>query len=155
MSQKNIITTVVIAVICLAGGFYGGTMYQKKKSVRPTDFQSMSQDQRQSMLQGFRNGAGGTGTRRGGQGIAGGGFTGGQISSKDDKSITVKTADGGSKIIFYSASTMVGKTASGTPEDLQIGGQVVVTGSTNSDGSITAQNIQIRPAGQMPPMGPQ
>ncbi len=144
MSKKNIVTTVVIALVCLAGGFFGGMQYQKKKGISAADIQAMSQEQRQALLQGFRNG--------GGQG-GGGGFTAGQIISKDDKSITVKAMDGSSKIVFYSGSTTVGKATQGTSSDLINGEQVVVTGTANSDGSVTAQNIQIRPEMQTQPSG--
>lgn len=37
------------------------------------------------------------------------------------------------------------KSASGSAADVAVGSSIVVTGSKNSDGSVTAQSIQIRP----------
>jgi len=78
---------------------------------------------------------------------ANGGITAGEVISKDSSSITLKLRSGGSINVFYATSTQVQKTASGLVSDIDVGTQVTVSGSSNSDGSITAQNIQIRPEG--------
>jgi cytochrome c-type biogenesis protein CcmE len=80
-----------------------------------------------------------------GKGAQNAGVVMGEIISKDEKSLTVKLPDGGSKIVFFSSSTEVGKTATTTPEFLSAGQSIVASGSANSDGSINAQNIQVRP----------
>lgn len=124
-------TTIVVGV----GAFYGGMRYAQNQVLA---------DRQQRMQQfggvgnGFRNGAQGNRTA--------GGFVSGEILSKDDKSITIKMRDGGSKIIFYSSTTEIGKFVAGAASDLAIGKTVSVNGTANSDGSVTAQSVQVRPA---------
>ncbi len=134
--QKNLITPLIIVVVLIgAGSFYGGMQYQKSQQPVP------SQGQR-----GAGNGCG----QRG----AGGGFMSGEVLSKDAQSITVKLRDGSSKIVFFASSTAVGKMDTGSIVDVVQGTQVTIVGTTNSDGSVTASNIQIRPEGMMqPPRG--
>ncbi len=137
----NKLITIVIAVAVVVGGgaFYGGMKYAQSQAPQRNaqGFQNLSPEERQQRIRQF----GGSG---GGNRGAGGGFTSGEILSKDDKSITVKMRDGGSKIIFYSDTTEVGKFVNGAPSDLEVGKTVTINGSTNPDGSITAQSIQIR-----------
>lgn len=150
----NKLITVVIAVAVVVGGgaFFGGMKYAESKSPRgglaQADFQNLqnlSPEERQQRMQelganaggGFRGGAGGG--QRGG-----GGLTVGEIISKDEKSVTVKLQDGGSKIIFLSDSTEITKSAAGTLGDLEVGKNISVNGTANSDGSVTAQSIQLR-----------
>ena len=131
MDKKNlsiIIAVVVILVVC-AGSFYGGMLYNKSKSKNPS-------------FEGLNPGVSIRGNKQSGS------MTSGEIISKDDKSITVKLMVGGSKIILFSSSTEVGKFVNGTADDLEIGKTVMVQGQTNNDGSVTAQSIQLRPAGE-------
>lgn len=150
----NKILPIVIATAVVVGGgaFWGGMKYAESKSPRgrlsQADFQNLqnlSPEERQERLHEFgaNVGAGFRGGRTGGQ--IGGGFISGEVISKDDKSVTVKLRDGGSKIIFLSDSTEITKSASGSISDLEVGKNISVNGTANSDGSATAQSIQIRP----------
>jgi hypothetical protein len=69
----------------------------------------------------------------------------GQVVSVDSTGITVKMQDGSTKIVVLSGSTMINKTAAATKNDLTTGTSVAVFGTTNSDGSVTAQNVSINP----------
>lgn len=139
--RKLLLVAVAVAVLVGSGAFYGGMKYAQAR--RGGNFANLTPEQRQQFTAnagaGFRGGAG---QGRGGTGM---GFISGEIISKDDKSITIKMRDGGSKIVFYSDSTGVEKFVDGTASDLEIGKSVSANGITNQDGSITAQSIQLRP----------
>ncbi|MBI4991677.1 MAG: hypothetical protein HZB99_00465 [Candidatus Harrisonbacteria bacterium] len=147
--NKLILIIIAVAVVVGGGAFYGGMKYVESKSLRGqfsrVDFQNLSSEERQQRFQEI----GGSGGSRGGRLGQSGGFASGEIISKDDKSITVKLRDGGSKIVFYSDVTEVGKFINGVLSDLKIGENVSINGTVNSDGSITAQSVQIRP---LPPI---
>jgi hypothetical protein len=132
--KNNLIIAVVIALIVgLGGGFLGGMMYQKNQT---------------SPL--GQNGI----TRQGGN------FAGrlgqnsnfrpvrGQVLNMTSDSLTVKMNDGSTKIIVLSASTAFMQSTKATLNDIKNGDTVNVIGSQNTDGSVTAQDIQINP-----PMG--
>jgi hypothetical protein len=51
--------------------------------------------------------------------------------------------DDSSKIILLTDTSEINKTEEGSIEDLSEGTKITVFGQENSDGSITAQNIQI------------
>ncbi len=127
--MKNLkVLTIILVVIVGAGGFFVGMQYQK--------------------MQRGNSGPSGQGAGR----IArtqgqNGNFrpVRGEIISSDDKSITVKTQGGSSKIVLFSGSVSITEATSAGKESLKIGKQVMVFGSDNSDGSVTAQNIQLNP----------
>ena len=118
MKQNNKTNLTVIAlalvVVAGAGGFYAGMKYQQNK--RGTFFTQTGngQDRTGGIMRG------GNGTRNGPASPSLGGFrpVTGEIIKSDDTSITVKLADGSSKIVLVTEKT---------------------------DGSVTAQNVQINP----------
>ena len=131
--NKNtiLIIAIVLIVVALGGGFFAGMQYQKT--------------QRGTFAAAFGNG-----NSTGARGFGGGNFQGsrpitGQIVSVSDNTMTVKLSDGSTKIVILSTSTSINKADKGSISDLKVGDTVATFGSANSDGSITAQNVQLNP----------
>lgn len=74
-----------------------------------------------------------------------GGAVTGQVVSKDDKSVTVKLADGSTKIVLLQDATTYRRQSEAKAEDMEAGSQIAVIGTANSDGSTTAKQIEINP----------
>ena len=120
---------VVVVVIVGAGAFFGGMKYQ----------------QNQTAATAATRGAGRFGANGGTAGINR--PVAGNILSADANSITVQLTDGSSKIVLISPSTTLEKSATASAADLKAGMRVSAFGATNSDGSVTATNVQINPIG--------
>jgi hypothetical protein len=132
--NKTLLAGIIIMVLVGAGSFFGGMKYQQSRN----PFANFSR-QNFTAGQGLQFGQG-NGTRR-----AGSNFLSGEVIGKDQQSLTVKMPDNSSKIVFFSASTTVSQMTQGSPMDIAIGQEITVSGEQNSDGSYTAQAIQIRP----------
>jgi hypothetical protein len=135
MKNKNIIISVVLLVVGLGAGFLGG--YEYRSFALRRSFGNLATGSGAQRFTANRNGQGATPARAG--------FVNGSVVAVDDKSITVKMGDGSSKIVLLSDSTTFVNTTSAQKSDLKTGSEVVVSGTTNSDGSVTATNIQINP----------
>lgn len=138
MNQKTMAGLVVGAIVIAGGAFYAGMSYGDDSGPVAGQGQFASGQ--------FQRGQGGQlgGTRAG---RAGTGFTAGEVITKDDTGITVKMQDGSTRIVLTSPTTQVMKSTSGSLADVAVGSEVMVTGTANGDGSVTAQTVQLRPAG--------
>lgn len=128
MKKNNVFVILMVTIIVGAGAFFLGIKYQQGKQ--------------QAFLRQFNGGQGiraGQGNRQGFRPVNG------EIIGADEKTITVKMQDGSSRIVMLSEKTEINKAASGTKDDLKVGERVAVFGQENSDGSVTAQNIQLNP----------
>lgn len=133
--KNNYLFTAGTAVIVGAAAFFGGVKYQQMRPPSPVDSQSQNGAQR-------ANGQNRSGFRMGGQGFR---PVFGEVVSKDDKSVTLKLQDQSSKIVMFNDKTTVSKSSEGSSSDIKTGDKIMVMGSNNSDGSVTAQNIQLNP----------
>ncbi len=119
--------------------FWAGTAYANHKKSSATTAVG------QYAGRGFGGGMGGMRTG----GASGGSFINGTVLSVTSSTITIQNQAGGSKILVISPTTTVSKSTQGSISDVTVGSSILATGTANSDGSVTADNIQIRPAGQM------
>jgi hypothetical protein len=152
MKSAKVILPIILVLVGLGAGFFGGYQYRNyvlRKAVGNFAAGANGTFQR---FTGTRTGgaAGQNGMMRGGAG----GAVNGSILSIDSKSITVKLADGSTKIVLFGGSTTYSNTVAVQQTDLKVGSTVLVVGSANSDGSVTATNIQINPASLRPQGSP-
>lgn len=127
--MKTAIWVVLAAVLFAAVGFYGGVTYQKTQ-----------------VSSGFAGRAGGFAGGAGGGARNSANIATGTVIAQDAQSITVKTADGGSKTVFVSGQTRVSKQQVLTSTDIKVGDQVAAFGQA-ATGGITANTVQIVPPG--------
>jgi len=115
---------LLIVIVVAATAFFGGMKYQESKATTAA-------------------GQFGQGRRTAG----GGGFrpTVGTVLTAGANSITVKLQDGSSKIVLLTDKTQINKAEKASTSDLTAGAEVSVFGTTNTDGSVTAQNISLNP----------
>ena len=98
-------------------------------------------------------GAGQGGAGRGAGGQAGGGRTVGAVESLTGDTLTVTTQNGAVKVQLSEQTTIQKRTPGsrettpGTRADLTAGTRVMVQGPAGEDGTVTAQTIQVLPAG--------
>lgn len=134
MNKKIIM--LVVGLVLLGAGFGGGILFRNYQL---------------SKARGSFTGANGAqrfvGGVRSGQGSANGagGAVVGSILSADATSITVKLANGSTKIVLLSGTTTYANTVSASQSALSVGSNVAVFGTANSDGSLTATSVQINP----------
>ncbi len=132
MKNTKVIVPIILVLVGLGVGFLSGYEYRNYRLQRQTGTSGT--------FQRFN------GARTPGQnGMMGRGGVEGSILSVDATSMTVKLADGSTKIIIFSGSTTYSNTTVAAQSDLKTGSTVAVFGSTNSDGSVTATNVQINP----------
>jgi len=141
MNKKS--TWIVIGVILIIIAFVGGLEYGKSTAASSSSAASRGATFGSSTgTRSFAGRAGGTG----------GGLVAGTIVAVDPTSISIQlpnststTATTGSTVVLYSDGTSILKSVVGSPADLSVGESVTIQGTANSDGSMSANEIQIRP----------
>ncbi|MFA6533057.1 MAG: hypothetical protein WCT22_03610 [Patescibacteria group bacterium] len=142
--KNNYLITTLLIIVFAGVGFYGGMKYQQSQRVNLSGQFGTGQGFARN---GRTGGTGGVGNRSGFRPVNG------EIISSDSNSITVKLQDGSSRIVILSSKTLINKATTATISDLKVGEKVAVFGTDNTDGSVTAQNVQLNPIERMKPTG--
>lgn len=137
-------STIIISLISLGIGFAAGFFFEKSRTPSFGEGRIKGMPSQTGGPQGQVRGASTSSSKNGSvtqtsnlkQTI-------GEITKMDDTSITIKTTDGGSKIVLLSDSTTFNKAAPSSKSDLKTGLKVTITGDSNADGSITGKTINI------------
>ncbi len=140
MNSKNNLVLGVVVVGVAAVSFFGGIQYQKSQASEMPNFGA-----------GMRNAQGRNNSEFGrpnnNQGNMGGrnGMIVGEVSSKDANSLTIKMSDGSSRIVILSDNTTYRMASEASSDKVEVGTKVAVMGNQGTDGSTTAENIEINP----------
>ena len=93
---------------------------------------------------GFRRGNGEfPGGNGGGNGAGGRGGTVGTVQSVNGNTITITTPNGGTTTVTIGGSTTITQTDTGSISDITPGENIIVRGTSNSDGTTTADQVTV------------
>jgi hypothetical protein len=130
------------AAVLIVVGFVGGVLVQKNFGTTPTPSNN------RAGANALANGAGGNGPNGGnGSGTgAGGGGTGrnsttGTVKFVDGSTIYLTTANGDTITVKTSGTTAVRVQQTGSAKDIPVGATIVVQGTADADGIITATQV--------------
>lgn len=138
MAANMIVGYVAIGVAAAGAGFFGGMQYRNYQLAQNRGaFFTQASGRNGAFLQG--NGAGRMMQN-------GGGRVAGQIVKVDPSSITVQLPNGGTRLVLTSDQTAFMTATTTTKEALKVGERISAFGTANSDGSVSAQNVQLEPA---------
>lgn len=143
--------STVLTIILAGLSFFFGIKYSEYRS--PDNSRFSGGQQARAGYGAFGSSENGNGGQKGvatgrnlfrGMGGANGGMTAGEISNIENGMLTLKTPDGGSKLIIMSSSTKVMQMSEIKQDAMKDSMPVFIIGKKNTDGSITAETVQIR-----------
>jgi hypothetical protein len=134
-------TLALSGSVLIVLGFIGGLLVQKNFGTTPAS----NSNRAAAAGNGFNGAGGGTGAAGGGTGAAGGaagrGATTGTVKLVDGTTIYLTTANGDTVTVKTSGTTAVRILQTGTAKDIPVGATVVVQGTADADGIITATQV--------------
>jgi hypothetical protein len=161
--RLHVPTAVLLGLIILAGGFWGGAVAEKHhgsgSAAAANPLSALARQfaaSRGSTAVGGTGaggtGAGGTGARGGaGGGAAGfGAAASGTVIGVSGQTLDISDASGNIVKVQIASSTTITRTSKSSLGSLQVGDTVVVAGSTASNGVVSATSVRASAAGTAP-----
>jgi len=146
-------TTAIITIVVIVAASLGAGILIAKYALPNKAATNLAGRQGMYGVPG-QNGQFGQAAKAGGRNVAAGAsgaMITGELLKKDAGSLSLKTRDGSSLLVLVTSSTRATKMVDGSINDLNVGEEIIVNGTTNSDNSVTAQMVQVR---QQPPAQP-
>lgn len=144
MKNKQTITTIVVSIVVGVLSFFAGLKYAEMnpKIISPSEYGAGSGFR--MMDRNGQSGAPSTG-RQGSTMRNGFRPVFGEILDIDESTMTVKLMDGSTKIVVLTDKTTASTQTEAKVSEIKKGEKVSVMGATNTDGTVTAEGIQINP----------
>ena len=149
----NNLTVVLIAVIAVLGGFYGGFRYESGKVATTAAATTTTGGAAPTGAGGGGGFAGAGGGGAGGAGLGGGRGNAGTITNLTATGFTLHGANGTDTKVTFAPSATVRKTVAGQVTDLTNSATVTVTGTRDASGNLVATTITIVPVPAASPAG--
>ncbi len=139
-----IVTALLAIAVVAAAGFFAGVRVEKGRAVSTTSASSAGAT-RSAGGAGRLGGSStaGSGGAGGGQGFGGRGRTIGQVTAVEGSSLLITDATGNTIKVSTTSSSRITKSATASLSDIHPGDTVVITGTTQPDGTTAATAITI------------
>jgi hypothetical protein len=154
----NPIALALLGVLLIACGFIGGVLVEKGENSSSSSAAAGASglaSRFAGLRGGSTGGAAGGATRSSSAGGAGGAFgasaanrpTAGTVAYLDGKTLYVTNSEGNTIKVTTSAATTVNKTVTSSVKGIHPGETVTITGSTASNGAMSAESISVGSSG--------
>jgi hypothetical protein len=142
---RLLLVVVIVAGLAAGAAFGAGAVYGRTLGAKPATATSPGSSTPQASTGGF-SGANSSAAALAADGGARGGVRG-NVESIEGDVLTIKGTDGTVSKVKIDPKTPIRKTVDGTREDLQSGASVLISVDRGVDGTVSASQVSIVPAG--------
>jgi hypothetical protein len=134
-TKISLLTSIILILICSGICFFVGYKCNKNNRANFNPMEMKNNMSEREMPTDNRNGSKGPNFNN---------QITGSISSISDGNFTVQMENGSSNIVYLSNDTYIGQMTQVSKESLATGTQVLILGSSSTDGTFIAESVQIK-----------